>query len=124
MHNSVLPDVRKGTVSMGVYIKNWSLADWNEFLKWAKIGANNAMIGEFAEVEEIPPHGDLIERDKLREKEFIHNGDAYAVVMSRDIRNAPTIIPADESDMDSFIRVFEEDDEEDGMDSFIRILKD
>lgn len=34
------------------------------------------------------------------------------------------IIEADESDMDSFIRIFEEDDEEDGMDSFIRILKD
>ena len=72
----------------------------------------------------VPPHGDLIERDKLREKEFIHDGDAYAVVMSRDIRNATTIIPADESNMDSFIRIFEEDDEEDGMDSFIRILKD
>lgn len=41
------------------------------------------------------PHGDLIDRDKLRAKEFIHDGDCYAVVMSRDIRNAPTIIPAD-----------------------------
>lgn len=45
---------------------------------------------------EVPKHGDLIERDKLREKEFIHAGDAYAVIMSRDIRNAPTIIPAEE----------------------------
>lgn len=62
--------------------------------------------------------------DKLREKEFIHDGGAYAAVMSRDICNAPTIIPAEESNMDSFIRIFEEDDEEDGMDSFIRILKD
>lgn len=44
---------------------------------------------------EVPPHSDLIDRDKLREKEFIHDGDAYAVVMSRDIRNAATIIPAD-----------------------------
>lgn len=43
----------------------------------------------------VPPHSDLIDRDKLREKEFIHDGDAYAVVMSRDIRNAATIIPAD-----------------------------
>lgn len=43
----------------------------------------------------VPPHGDLIDRDKLREKEFIHDGDAYAVIMSRDIRNAPTIIPAE-----------------------------
>ena len=30
----------------------------------------------------------------------------------------------DKPDMDSFIRIFEEDDKEDGMDSFIRILKD
>jgi len=83
---------------VSILIKNWSKADWKELLKWAKIGANNAMIGEFAEVEELPPHGDLIERDKLREKEFIHDGDAYAVVMSRDIRNAPTIIPAEEGE--------------------------
>lgn len=40
------------------------------------------------------------------------------------ISDAPTVIPADEPDMDSFIRIFEEDDKEDGMDSFIRILKD
>ena len=44
----------------------------------------------------VPQHGDLIDRDKLRAKEFIHNGDAYAVVMSRDIRNAPTIISSSE----------------------------
>lgn len=51
---------------MGVYIKNWSLADWKELLKWAKIGANNAMIGEFSEVEELPPHGRLIDVDELK----------------------------------------------------------
>lgn len=51
---------------------------------------------------EVPPHGDLIERDKLREKEFIHDGDAYAVVMSRDIRNAPTIIQASEEVYDKY----------------------
>lgn len=51
---------------------------------------------EEAEAVIVPPHGDLIERDKLREKEFIYDGDAYAVVMSRDIRNAPTVIPASE----------------------------
>ena len=50
---------------MGVYIKHWSLADWKELLKWAKIGANNAMIGEFTEVEELPPHGRLIDADVL-----------------------------------------------------------
>jgi len=53
-------------------------------------------MGSIAKAVPVPPHGDLIDRDKLREKEFIHDGDAYAVVMSRDIRNAPTIIPASE----------------------------
>lgn len=52
---------------MGVYIKNWSLADWKELLKWAKIGANNAMIGEFTEVEEVPPH---IEEKKMKYDSF------------------------------------------------------
>lgn len=49
----------------------------------------------------VPPHSDLIDRDKLREKEFIHDGDVYAVVMSRDIRNAATIIPADKDVVES-----------------------
>ena len=39
---------------MSLLIKNWSKANWEELLKWAKIGANNAMIGEFTEVEAIP----------------------------------------------------------------------
>ena len=43
----------------------------------------------------VPDHGRLIDADKLRENEFIQDGDAYAVVMSRHIRNAPTILPAD-----------------------------
>ena len=47
---------------------------------------------------EVPPHGRLIDADKLRKAEFIHDGDAYAVVMSRDIEQAPTIIPAEEGE--------------------------
>ena len=62
----------------------------------------------------VPPHWDLIDRDALPTNQ----------VELEDIVNAPTSIEADEADMDSFIRIFEEDDEEDGMDSFIRILKD
>ena len=70
----------------------------------------------------IPPHGRLIDADALdsSETDFLGNHLVYLV----DIDDAPTIIPADESDMDSFIRIFEEDEEEDGLDSFIRILKD
>jgi hypothetical protein len=92
---------------------------------------------------EVPePHGRLIDADKLKKviasakhmDAGIFNGrlmysDHLCVGADYDdvckaIDEAPTVIPADESDMDSFIRIFEEDDEEDGMDSFIRILKD
>ena len=80
----------------------------------------------------VPPHGDLIDRDALEQdaqkrllmcnKNDDHFQKPYEVM--RAIALAPTIIPADESDMDSFIHIFEEDDEEDEMDSFIRIFKD
>ena len=75
----------------------------------------------------VSTHGDLIDRDALLKKcEFVCTDDDEDIraVRYSIIENAPTVIPADESDMDSFIRIFEEDDEEDGMDSFIRILKD
>ena len=88
---------------MGVYIKNWSLADWKELLKWAKIGANNAMIGEFTEVEELPPHGRLIDADALIESfdpSDFWNPDAedncFAAVHV--VNTAPTIIPAEEGE--------------------------
>ena len=90
----------------------------------------------------VPPHGRLIDADELKKvvasakhmDADIYDGrlfysDHLCVGADYDdvckaIDETPTVIPADESDMDSFIRVFEEDDEEDGMDSFIRILKD
>ena len=94
---------------MGVYIKNWSIADWKELLKWAKIGANNAMIGEFSEVEEVPPHGRLGDLDKL-EKMFADIDSApyscfdgaepfySAEDAAHIIRLAPTVIEADVSE--------------------------
>ena len=80
----------------------------------------------------VPSHGDLIDCDAYRD-EFVNgvyalcnddsnNDRANAIIDLYD--SAPTLIPADESDMDSFIHIFEEDDDEDGMDSFIRIFKD
>lgn len=51
---------------------------------------------DFCPLVPVPPHGRLIDATKLREKEFTQKGDAYAVVMSRDIEQAPTIIPGEE----------------------------
>lgn len=92
---------------MEVYIKNWSLANWEELLKWAKIGANNAMIGEFTEVEEVPPHGDLIDRDALIKdgwlnlyKEVIRMGGYAIHELPLKNPSIPVIIPADDKDTD------------------------
>ena len=82
------------------------------------------------EVFEIPPHGKLIDADAV-ERNLVKMQMAQKGVVGHGIRKSravvrdmETIIPAEESNMDSFIHIFEEDNEEDGMDSFIRILKD
>lgn len=88
---------------MSLLIKNWSLADWKELLQLAKIGANNAMIGEFTEVEEVPPHGDLVDRSEMREiaisllDESVTDQEAYAIrkMWSR-LGQMPVYIPAEE----------------------------
>ena len=83
---------------MGVYIKNWSIADWKELFKWAKIGANNVMIGEFTEVEEVPPHGRLIDADAIPFNEPIRSMMVFGgeiVIAKTVIDEAPTVIPAD-----------------------------
>jgi len=74
----------------------------------------------------VSPHGRLIDADALLTSKSVGTQIAGWGKMYHEacIEHAPTIIPADESDMDSFIRIFKEDDEEDGMDSLIRILKD
>lgn len=83
---------------MGIYIKHWSLADWKELLKWAKIGANNAMIGEFTEVEELPPHGRLIDADAIH---YIVGGTTVSdmdYVRKYHIDMMPTIIEAEDGE--------------------------
>ena len=92
---------------MGVYIKNWSLADWKELLEWAKIGANNAVIGEVTEVEERPPHGRLGDLDAIEKQiDYIANLDWNKQVGASGgmlaalevVEDAQTIIPAEESE--------------------------
>jgi len=73
---------------------------------------------------EVPPHGRLIDADAVSLEGGPYEYDEWCKWALEQYQDAPAIIQADEADMDSFIRIFEEDDEEDGMDSFIRILKD
>lgn len=74
----------------------------------------------------VPDHGRLIEKHDVFKliSSFPEIDKLLTVEFMKALYNLPALIPADESDMDSFIRIFEEDDEEDGMDSFIQILKD
>lgn len=63
----------------------------NEVLR-AKIDAECPLVP-------VPPHGDLIERDKLREVMFIGEQCLYSWDEIEDaIDYAPTIIPAEESE--------------------------
>ncbi len=74
----------------------------------------------------IPSYGDLIENKAFLK--VAHKTDDFSLDelahLATLVAATPTIIPAEESNMDSFIHIFEEDDEEDEMDSFIQILKD
>lgn len=67
---------------MSILIRGWKMEDWEELVKMARIGANNAMLGINTVVEELPPHGDLIDRD--------------AYQYSGDLMDEPVIIPAEE----------------------------
>ena len=83
---------------MSLLIKNWQMADWKELLKWAKIGANNAMIGEFTEVEEVPPHGRLIDADRVSLEGGPYEYDEWCKWALDQYQDAPTIIPAEEGE--------------------------
>lgn len=68
-----------------------------EIIEAAKYGSNNCMIGEGLTIDEIPPHGDLIEREPLLLK-FNERADkeGWAYLDDEDIENAPIVITASE----------------------------
>ena len=81
-----------------------------EIIKAAMYGSNNCMIDEGLTIDEIPPHGDLIERDALEYSRVYlwhedptlleggHFGGANAAVLSCEIKDAPVVIPASDDD--------------------------
>lgn len=84
---------------MSILIRGWKMEDWEELVKMARIGANNAMLGVNTVVEELPPHGDLIDRDvaydKIAEQEGGNYVDMDAVDMG--LSETPVIIPEDDA---------------------------
>lgn len=49
---------------MSVFIKGISAGELLRVFEYARIGANNCMIGRGVIATELPDHGDLIDRDK------------------------------------------------------------
>jgi len=48
----------------------------------------------------VPPHGDLIDRDALMQHEvlLLRDGGRLSIIYASYVRNAPTIIPAEEGE--------------------------
>ena len=79
---------------MSILIKGMNKKDFEEIIMLARYGANNCMIGEYAEVVEIPPHGRLIDADALAAQ----CDDPYWCVWLSDIEDSPVIIEAEEGE--------------------------
>lgn len=87
---------------MGVYIPGTEMPaielEWNIRRgadgKWYAIDTNaETSDGEWHEIVPVPPHGDLIDRQVVKNDWFITEGGTRAVAVV-DIDAAPTIIPA------------------------------
>ena len=74
--------------------------------KWYVIDTNaETSDGEWHEIVPVPPHGDLIDRDDLKNKEITIDYDEWddtfddgLLFVTDLIDNAPTIIPAEEGE--------------------------
>lgn len=83
---------------MSVVINGIKAAELLRVFEWARIGANNCMIGYGVVVTELSDHGDLIDRDALKDKineEWFSGYPADVFVGYIDI--APVVIPAERS---------------------------
>lgn len=67
------------------------------------LGKNNGVRSTFyalGQIESVPPHGDLIDRGELKRQGYFFPcaiGAEYAIPL-RALREAPTIIPAEEAE--------------------------
>lgn len=117
MHDSFLPNVRKGALSMGVYIKGMEMpvSCLNCFL--SRSGCR-AVLKRMRAMEAgtwipanyrhddcplvpVPKHGDLIDRNELmKHKGNCYDADGHLLyaVGTGSIMCAPTIIPAEEGE--------------------------
>ena len=102
MRYSLLPDVWKGIVSMGVYI-NMEMPKGNDAVSViifpnGKVSlAHDRRFAEYAEAVPVPPHGDLVDRDVLKKQGYFFPcaiGTEYTIPL-RALREAPAVIPAE-----------------------------
>lgn len=79
---------------MSILIKGMDKVQFDEILRFARIGANNCMMGEHLEIVEVPtPHGRLIDGDELKAR--VKQTMRYFSIKF-DIDESPTVIEAEE----------------------------
>ena len=96
----------------GIYIHNFTKERYEELLMWARVGANNCMIGENTEITVVPDHGRLIDADVFVKDECNYCDGACEALpcdclnchaerrcdFMLHILDAPTVIPADKEE--------------------------
>ena len=83
---------------MSVFIDGMTASELLEVFKLARIGANNCMIGHRTVIRQLPDHGDLIDRDALKEPKGCYTPIKWsheygAAIRLEDIDHAPVVIP-------------------------------
>ena len=94
---------------MSLLIKGMTAEELLDVFQWARIGANNCMIGYSVVATELPDHGDLIDRDALSREMYHEAFETDSALQKWDggcwirykmfekhIDSAPVVIPAEE----------------------------
>lgn len=80
---------------MSILINDISAEELLRVFEWARIGANNCMIGRGVIATELSDHGDLIDRDALCVRGGRNCGKTFLAEL---LKNAPVVIPAERSE--------------------------
>ena len=78
-----------------ILIHDYCKKDFEDLLELARYGANNAMIGVNMKWEELPPHGDLIDRDAIK---YVTLYGAVLGTTEPIINEQPVVVPAERRD--------------------------
>lgn len=88
---------------MSILIKGMTAKELLDVFQWARIGANNCMIGYGVVATELPDHGDLIDRDEAADDACLiwgrnSSGDDAVQEIIEHLREMKAVIPAERSE--------------------------